>query len=77
MGIYNTVNFRCPKCENFTIEAQSKAEDGFNNYNYDSVPQKTAEDIVGETVYCTMCNKGYKIIKMETNFIKLGIVEDC
>lgn len=64
MGVYNTVNFTCPKCDKL-IEVQSKADDGFTDFSSDKVPINTANAILGNTVWCVPCNRRYRIVKFD------------
>jgi hypothetical protein len=73
MGLYNTVVFNCPRCD-ARITTQSKADDGYTDFSADSVPVKTAMDILGEIVWCSGCDRDYKIVKLDTpETVHLGL----
>lgn len=62
MGMFDSVYFNCPNCDN-TIEEQSKAgECILMNYGQSEVPVNIANDIIGTAVYCDKCNKSFKIV---------------
>jgi len=74
MGVYNTVNFTCPRCDK-RIEIQSSADEGFTDFPSDKVPVNTAEDILGSTVWCVPCNRSYRIVKVDNpQTVQLGLV---
>lgn len=64
MGVYNTVIFSCPRCNN-RIEVQSKADDGFNEFDSDDVPPATADDIEGQLAWCDRCHNGWMIVAVQ------------
>ena len=63
MGLYDTVWFTCPKCDNEELSVQSKAGDSsLSDYQSDSVPVEIAADVSGDVVYCEDCKQSYKVI---------------
>lgn len=62
MGMFDTVNFTCPKCDSI-IGVQSKAGDcTLADIPSEAVPIDVAASIVGESVYCDHCDKGWIIV---------------
>jgi uncharacterized protein YbaR (Trm112 family) len=62
MGMFDTVYFKCPKC-NGSVYRQSKAgECMLNNYTSDAVPIYIAADIVDDKIYCESCKESFTII---------------
>lgn len=61
MGCYDTVTFRCPKCQG-RISEQSKAGE-CNLLAFDSgrVPLAVASDIEGNILACRPCNLEWEI----------------
>lgn len=63
MGMFDTVIFRCPKCNGATIFEQSKAgECLLIDYNSNEVPTEIALDILGNKVWCEKCNETFEIV---------------
>lgn len=66
MGCFDSVYFRCPKCDE-RIEVQSKAGECYmGSFDEDVVPVAIANDIQGNSVECGACSRSYVI---ETNNI--------
>lgn len=56
MGMYDSINFTCPKCEG-RVEVQSKAGDcALHEYAPDAVPIVIAKSIEGDVVWCESCD---------------------
>ena len=61
MGIYDTVEFKCPKC-NTSIYEQSKAgKCELRGYNQSRVPVAIADAFLGASVYCHGCGSNFVI----------------
>lgn len=61
MGMFDSVMFRCPKCDS-QMEVQSKAgECTLREYEPWSVPESIAKDIAGQTAFCDNCDKQYRV----------------
>lgn len=66
MGMFDSVNFRCPECRG-TVEVQSKAGPcNLENYSEDEVPAKVAADIVGEEAWCEACKRSWKVYSLNS-----------
>jgi len=76
MGMFDSVYFTCPKC-NESLEVQSKADDCLlMTYTPDSVPKAIAKDINGETFACTWCGTELKVVKSKkVKTVKMKIIE--
>lgn len=76
MGMFDSVWFRCPKCEE-DMEAQSKAgECSLIDYRSSSVPESIAKDIAGEWVYCKKCKTSYQIEDRKEKMVKMRLTTD-
>ena len=61
MGMFDTVHFRCPSCGD-GMEEQSKAGNcRLSNYSAGSVPMSIADNMVGETMWCSTCDGEFTI----------------
>ena len=66
MGCFDSVYFRCPRCQD-RIEVQSKAaECDLHDYEPDAVPAKIAADIVGERVWCARCDVSWTVVSINS-----------
>jgi hypothetical protein len=62
MGMFDMVNFKCPKCEG-PIQEQSKAGScSMQEYDALRVPPSIAADLVGTDAYCEVCNETFTIM---------------
>jgi len=62
MGMYDTILYCCPKCDQM-IEHQSKGGAcQLQNFQPDKVPMDVAASIKGELIYCTGCQRWWEII---------------
>ncbi len=61
MGMFDTVHFFCPYCDD-EIKEQSKAgKCDLNKYHQISVPANIAEDLINNKVICCVCDKVFFI----------------
>lgn len=76
MGIFDTVYFKCPKCD-AEIEEQTKAGDcGMRSYNCDSVPHEIGHDLVGIEIRCLECETLFQVVEIKPiKSMKLGLVK--
>ena len=74
MGMYDTVNFSCPKCET-DIEVQSKAGDcNLEDFSFREVPPEIAKDIDGEEVRCKKCDSLWAVIRRDPKqTVRMGL----
>ncbi len=76
MGMYDEVQFRCPRCKE-TILIQSKAgECSLGTFLCKEVPLAIADDIQDDLVYCESCGARSRVfmpVKIET--IQLELLE--
>jgi uncharacterized protein YbaR (Trm112 family) len=64
MGMFDTVNFYCPRCGR-TLDLQSKAGDcTLVEYDQDSVPLKIAADLCNTSVWCDDCKESFRVVSM-------------
>ena len=64
MGCYDTVTFRCPKCQN-RLSRQSKAGDcNLLSFSSKLVPLVVAADLQGCTVKCRHCSSEW-VLKLD------------
>ncbi len=75
MGLYDTVYFRCPKCEEL-LNTQSKAGDcNLKDYDSDNVPYEIGKSLIGKEIYCNNCGK-FQICKFEMpETMRLGLIK--
>ncbi len=75
MGLYDTVNFRCPKCDGLISEQSKAGECGLYDFDSDSVPKGIANAILGKTVYCETCGE-YEIVMLNNpENVRMGLVK--
>lgn len=61
MGMFDSVNFACPKCRSI-VEVQSKAGGcNLRTYSSQNVPAVIAADLSGDTVQCPSCNETWQV----------------
>jgi hypothetical protein len=73
MGVFNTVIFTCPKCDD-NVEVQSKAEDGCHEWDQDDVPLLTANHIAGREVWCKKCSQLYTVVVRVVKTVPMGLM---
>jgi len=62
MGVYDTINFKCPECCNI-VEIQTKViPSSMHEYDESNVPDVLAEAIKGNTEYCPHCGDRFVIM---------------
>ncbi len=64
MGLYDSVNFSCPRCDDL-IEVQSKAgKCVLASFPSDEVPLAIAADIAGEKHWCSKCSREWTVVSI-------------
>lgn len=64
MGMFDSVWFSCPRCDE-QIEVQSKAgECVLSSINPNQVPVEIAKDIENEAVYCEKCHRSWTVVAL-------------
>lgn len=75
MGCYDTVTFRCPRCD-ATLEVQSKAgESDMAYFNETDVPVVIAKAIDGEELWCTACDRKWRVTRLvKIDTVPMGLI---
>lgn len=74
MGMFDTVVFRCPRCDQ-PIEEQTKAgECCLHHHPSDNVPPEIAKSLLGDTVHCSGCNHSWTVVAQPIPNVRLSLV---
>ncbi len=61
MGMYDTVHFRCPRCDNIIAEQTKAGDCVLRDIDSDEVPAEIAVTMIGDEVECDNCHKRWTI----------------
>jgi transcription elongation factor Elf1 len=76
MGMYDTIKFLCPRCDE-EIWVQSKGgEREMAEYEQDSVPYGAAQGVIHKRVTCSKCNRDYSAVILldPPKVVRMGLV---
>lgn len=74
MGMFDTVHFKCPKCETM-IEEQTKAGAcDLKDYKQGAVPPAIAACLDGDILTCLGCSTDWRIVSSVSKYVPLQLV---
>jgi uncharacterized protein YbaR (Trm112 family) len=76
MGMYDEVALRCPKCDARLTYQSSAGECILRTHDADDVPEDIADGANDDTIWCTACDKQWRIISRPVTKHRLFLIPE-
>lgn len=74
MGMYDSVYFICPDCNEETVEVQTKYGDcALDTFYQHAVPAHIAYDIIGRKEKCNLCGACWEVKKTKLPTVMMNL----